>query len=299
MNSLVSIKDLPYHTVEWLLQNAESFAQYNGGALQRGTVVNLFFEPSTRTGLSFQMASHRLGLEIMDFSIEGSSIKKGESLQDTLETLDALGVDIAIIRRGDNWPAQLNLAKLRMSVVNAGSGIFEHPTQALLDALTIKQHFGRLQNLKVTIVGDIRHSRVARSNVELLTKMGAEIYFAGPAVFQAEDLTQIPRVDLDWAVQNSHVLMLLRVQLERHELAYDLVNYHKEFGLTEGRLRLLNKSAIIMHPGPVNRGVEICDAALDDPRSRVLTQVQNGVAARMAVLDWCLQGGPHDKLVSA
>lgn len=299
MASLVSIKQLDVHTIEWLLQNAQSFIDYHGNAKKGYSVVHLFFEPSTRTHLSFQMAAQRLGMEILDFSIDQSSVNKGESVIDTLQTIDAIGVDLAVIRDGGDWPALLVNEKLNMSLVNAGSGTFEHPTQALLDALTMQQHFGSLSGLTVTIVGDIAHSRVARSNVYLLHKMGATVQFAGPEAYKTTHIENVEWVDFDEAVTQSDVIMMLRIQHERHAEHYEIADYHGRFGLNKARLNMMRKDAIILHPGPVNRNVEICDEAMADPRCKILTQVKNGVAVRMAVLDWCLQGGSDEKLVSA
>lgn len=299
VNSLVSSRGLNRHTIEWILQNAQSHVDKKQAVQCHGTVVNLFFENSTRTDLSFQMAAQRLGLKTLNFDVSHSSTSKGESLQDTLETLEALGVDVAIIRHKHDWPAELAGCKLNLGLVNAGSGAFEHPTQALLDALTMRQHFETIRGLNVTIVGDIRHSRVARSNLDILTTLGANVQFAGPDAFRPDDLPEVPWVDLDEAIQESDVLMMLRVQHERHAEDSDITTYHEQYGLTEERLWKLSKDAIIMHPGPVNRGVEICTAAMEDPRSKILEQVSNGVEIRMAVLDWCLQGGKHGKLVSA
>lgn len=299
MNSLVSSRDLSRHTIEWLLQNAQSHVAGQRGVQPQGTVVNLFFENSTRTDLSFQMAAQRLGLKTLNFDVSHSSTSKGESLLDTLETLEALGVDVAVIRHQHDWPSELVGSNLNLSLVNAGSGIFEHPTQALLDAFTMREHFGAVRNLKVTIVGDVRHSRVARSNLHILTTLGAQVQFAGPDAFRADDLVEVPWVNLDEAIEDSDVLMLLRVQHERHTQTHDVQTYHEQYGLTETRLARLRNDAIIMHPGPVNRGVEICSTAMEDPRSRILKQVENGVAVRMAVLDWCLKGGRHGKLVPA
>lgn len=299
MNSLVSSKDLGRHTIELLLQNAQAYADTNQVGQKHGTVVNLFFENSTRTDLSFQMAAQRLGLQTLNFTVGHSSASKGESLQDTLETLEALGVDVVVIRHQIDWPKELEGCKFNLSLVNAGSGAFEHPTQALLDAFTMRQHFPSLRGLKVTIVGDIRHSRVARSNLHILTELGANVQFAGPDFFRPHDLPEVPWVDLDRAVEETDVLMMLRVQHERHAESIDVSSYHEKYGLSEQRLARLRGDALIMHPGPVNRGVEICTAAMDDPRSQILKQVSNGVEIRMAVLNWCLQGGKHGKLVSA
>lgn len=299
MNSLVSSKELGRHTIELLLQNAEAYANKEQIGENYGTVVNLFFENSTRTDLSFQMAAQRLGLRTLNFDVAHSSASKGESLLDTLETLEALGVDVVVIRHQIDWPKELEGCRFNLGLVNAGSGTFEHPTQALLDALTMRQRFGSLKDLKVTIVGDVRHSRVARSNLHVLTELGAKVQFAGPDCFRPGDLLEVPWVDLDRAVEETDVLMMLRVQHERHGESADISRYHERYGLTVQRLARLRKEAIIMHPGPVNRGVEICTAAMEDPRSQILRQVSNGVEMRMAVLDWCLQGGKHGKLVSA
>lgn len=299
MNSLVSSTNLSQHTIKMLLKNAQAYVESKETRPCHGTVVNLFFENSTRTDLSFQMAAQRLGLKTLNFDVSHSSVNKGETLHDTLETLEALGVDVAVIRHKEDWPKQFADCDLNISLVNAGSGVFEHPTQALLDALTIKQQFGSVRGLTVTIVGDIKHSRVARSNYHILTTLGANVQFAGPDNFKVDDLPEASWVNLDEAIETTDVLMLLRVQHERHEDSSLVQAYHEQYGLTEERLQKLNQDAVIMHPGPVNRGVEICDAALEDPRSKVLQQVSNGVAIRMAVLDWCLRGGRRDKLVSA
>lgn len=299
LNSLVSSRDLGRHTIELLLRNAEAYGNQEQTGGSDGTVVHLFFENSTRTDLSFQVAAQRLGLRTLNFDAAHSSASKGESLLDTLETLEALGVDVVVIRHQRDWPKELAGAKLDLGLVNAGSGTFEHPTQALLDALTMRQRFGNLKGLKITIVGDIRHSRVARSNLHILTELGAKVQFAGPDIFRPNDLVEVPWVDLDAAVEETDVLMMLRVQHERHAESIDMRSYHESYGLTEERLARLRQDAIIMHPGPVNRGVEICTAAMEDPRSQILKQVSNGVGVRMAVLDWCLQGGKHGKLVSA
>ncbi len=299
MNSLVSSKNLSRHTIELLLQNAQAYADKGPVGGHQGTVVNLFFEHSTRTDLSFQMAAQRLGMRVLNFAVAHSSASKGETLLDTLETLEALGVDVAVIRHKMDWPKEVEGCNLNLSLINAGSGIFEHPTQALLDAFTMRQHFGSLRGLKVTIVGDIRHSRVARSNLHILTELGAQLQFSGPDIFRPDDLPEVPWVDLDKAVEETNVLMMLRVQHERHAQNTDISTYHEQYGLTEQRLARLRADALVMHPGPVNRGVEICTAAMEDPRSQILKQVSNGVEVRMAVLDWCLQGGKHGKLVSA
>ncbi len=299
MFSLTSTKYLNERTIEALLRRAQLFVNQDYSWKKRATVVNLFFEPSTRTSLSFQMAAHRLGLTVLDFSVKNSSVQKGESLIDTLQTIEALGVDLAVIRHKEDWPSMVAGMDCELSLVNAGSGALEHPTQALLDALTMQQHFGSLRGLNVTIVGDVMHSRVARSNLHLLRTMGANVMFAGPNQYKAQELADVPWVDMDQAVAQSDVVMMLRIQHERHENCGGISDYNKSFGLNRDRLTLIKNSAIIMHPGPVNRNVEISDEAMTDSRCRILQQVSNGVAMRMAVLEWCLQGGSNEKLVSA
>ena len=299
MYSLTNTQHLTKQTIEMLLRRGQFFVDREYSWKKRTTMVNLFFEPSTRTSLSFQMAAHRLGLTVLDFSIENSSVKKGESLVDTLQTLGAMGVDIAVIRHGQDWPSLLADESLNISLVNAGSGVIEHPTQALLDALTMQQYFGSLQDLTVTIVGDILHSRVARSNVHILQTMGAKLQFAGPNEYKAQELAAIPWVDFDQAVAQSDVVMMLRIQHERHQDTTRVDNYNHRFGLNLDRIKTMRDNGIILHPGPVNRNVEISDQVMQDPRCKILQQVNNGVAIRMAVLEWCLQGGTNEKLATA
>ena len=303
MSSLVSIEQLDRVTIERLLRRAQSFLDHQREGKEEvkvnGTAVNLFFEPSTRTSLSFQLAAHKLGLKVLDFAVGNSSVTKGETLVDSLQPIDALGLDVAVIRHPDNWPGLLKGEVLNLSLVNAGSGIHEHPTQALLDALTIRQHHGGFSELKVAIIGDIYHSRVARSNALLLERLGAEVAFSGPEAFRKDDVARYPWIDFEQAIAESDVVIMLRIQHERHEHLFDTADYNKLFGLNHFRLQQMKKNAIILHPGPVNRDVELTDEVLRDPRCKVLQQVNNGVAVRMAVLEWCLQGGNNEQLVSA
>ncbi|NLM25599.1 MAG: aspartate carbamoyltransferase catalytic subunit [Firmicutes bacterium] len=299
MNSLLSTQQLSVNEVETILSRAQFFTKQDITWRTRATVVNLFYEPSTRTCLSFQQAAHALGLTVLDFTVERSSVQKGESLVDTLQTLDAIGVDLAIIRHQEDWPALTTGLNLRLSLINAGSGRYHHPTQALLDALTIQQSFGTLNGLKVTIIGDIFHSRVARSNAHLLKMLGATVQFAGPQQYFATDIPGIAWVDVDQAMEESDVIMMLRIQKERHVAQEYIVDYYEKYGLNDRRLKMIKKDAIILHPGPVNRNVEICDEAMTDPRCKILQQVKNGVAIRKAVIEWCLLGGHNEKLVSA
>lgn len=274
--------------------------------LRGKTVVNLFFEDSTRTRISFEAAAKRLSADVINFSAKGSSVSKGESLQDTAQTLEAIGADAIVIRHGASG-APRTLATsgwISAGVVNAGDGTHEHPTQALLDAFTIrKRRFGDasrgrdLHGARVTIVGDVLHSRVARSNVWLLTTLGAEVTLVAPPTLVPQDVSAWPvrvEYDLDAAIAAApDALMMLRIQLERMNAAYFPTEreYSRTWGLDPVRLHALPPDTIVMHPGPMNRGLEICAEAADSPRSTVLEQVSNGVSVRMAVLYLLLAGG--------
>ncbi|GAD32862.1 aspartate carbamoyltransferase, catalytic chain [Microbacterium sp. TS-1] len=273
--------------------------------LRGKTVVNLFFEDSTRTRISFEAAAKRLSADVINFSAKGSSVSKGESLQDTAQTLQAMGADAVVIRHGASGAPQTLATSgwISAGVVNAGDGTHAHPTQALLDAFTIRKRFfgdasrGRdLSGLRVTIVGDILHSRVARSNVWLLTTLGAEVTLVAPPTLVPQDVTAWPvRVayDLDEAIADGpDALMMLRIQLERMNAAYFPTEreYSRTWGLDAARLAALPADSIVLHPGPMNRGMEISAAAADSPRSTVLEQVANGVSVRMAVLYLLLAG---------
>ncbi len=290
MNSLILTEDLDANHIEEILNRAQLFVDGLIAPKLEGVISNIFFEPSTRTFLSFQIAAYKLGLHSLEFVTDHSSLLKGESFRSTLKTLEALGVDVAIIRHKADWTELLCNFKTNMSIINAGSGVKEHPTQALLDALTIRQEFGSLKGLNILIAGDIRHSRVARSNITMLTRMGAKVELSTPKMFYSSDILNIPWVEIDKGIEYADVLILLRIQKERHDTIYDFDFYHKNFGLTEERLLRLNKGAIILHPGPINIGIEICNKALNDPRCRILKQVSNGVPIRMAVLEKCLGG---------
>ena len=278
--------------------------------LRGKTVVNLFFEDSTRTRISFEAAAKRLSADVINFSAKGSSVSKGESLQDTAQTLQAMGADAVVIRHGASG-APRTLATsgwITAGVVNAGDGTHEHPTQALLDAFTIrKRTYGEdsrgrdLAGLHVTIVGDILHSRVARSNVWLLHTLGARVTLVGPPTLIPQDVSAWParvEYDLDAAIaERPDALMMLRIQLERMNAAYFPTEreYARAWGLDAARLAALPPDSIVMHPGPMNRGLEISAAAADSPRSTVLEQVTNGVSVRMAALYLLLSGERTDE----
>lgn len=299
MNHLVSIRDLTKESAQSLLALSQEMSQVNERSIKklptlRGrTVVNLFFENSTRTRISFEIAAKRLSADVINVSAQTSSVTKGESLRDTAQTLEALGADCIVLRHPSSGAAQqlAGMGWISAAVINAGDGTHEHPTQALLDALTMQQSFGEdLSLLKVLIVGDIRHSRVARSNALLLSLLGAEIEFAGPESLVPEGLTTLgARISHNFDESLStqpDVVMMLRVQRERMLSSFqaDESEYIHQWSLSKDRIRKLSQSAIIMHPGPVNRGLEITSHAVADQRSVILKQVKNGLAVRMAVL---------------
>jgi aspartate carbamoyltransferase catalytic subunit len=264
-------------------------------ALRGRTVVNLFFEPSTRTRTSFEIAEKRLSADTLSIATATSSVTKGETLIDTVRNLEAMSPDMIVMRHASSGAPHLLSRIGRAAVINAGDGMHEHPTQALLDAFTIREHKGRLAGLKVAIVGDLLHSRVLRSNVLLLTKLGADVWVSGPPTLVPRGIEQLGvrvTTSVDDAVIDADVIMMLRIQLERMQGAFfpSLREYFNVFGMTEERVRLARPDAIIMHPGPLNRGVEIASEVADGPYSVILEQVANGVAVRMAVL-YLLAGG--------
>jgi aspartate carbamoyltransferase catalytic subunit len=299
---LLGIAELDAAEIAVILDTAESFLEVSRRPIKkvptlRGkTVVNLFFEDSTRTRSSFEIAQKRLSADGLNFSTSTSSLSKGESLLDTALNLQAMQPDLIVIRHAYPGAPQMLARRLAAGVINAGDGAHEHPTQALLDAFTIRQHKGKLAGLKVAIVGDIEHSRVVRSNIHLLTKMGSEVTVAGPRTMMPvamEKLGVRVAYDLEEAIADADVIMMLRIQLERQSklLFPSTKEYFRLFGLSRKRMRAAKKDAIIMHPGPLNRGVEIASEVADGPYSVILEQVSNGVAVRMAVL--YLLAGAH------
>jgi aspartate carbamoyltransferase catalytic subunit len=269
-------------------------------ALRGKTVVNLFFEPSTRTRTSFEIAEKRLSADTLSVAIGTSSVVKGETLADTALNLEAMSPDMIVLRHSSSGACHLLSRICKSAIVNAGDGTNEHPTQALLDAFTIRERKGHLAGLKVAIVGDLAHSRVLRSNIHLLTKMGAQVWVCGPPTLIPAEMQRFGvRVTsaVEEAVADADVVMLLRIQLERMEGAYfpSLREYFQVFGMTEARLRLAKPDVMIMHPGPMNRGVEIASEVADGPYSVILDQVANGVAVRMAVLYLLAGGAEHEE----
>jgi aspartate carbamoyltransferase catalytic subunit len=272
--------------------------------LRGRTVVNLFFEDSTRTRTSFELAAKRLSADVVNFSAKGSSVSKGESLKDTALTLEAMGADAVVVRHACSGAPHRLALWVRGSVVNAGDGTHEHPTQALLDAFTMRRRLGRLDGLRVVIVGDVLHSRVARSNVLLLHTLGAEVTLVAPPTLLPVGVEAWPATvsyELDGALAKADAVMMLRVQRERMSASYfpSAREYSRRYGLDRSRIALLPEHAIVMHPGPMNRGMEIAAEVADDPRrSTIVEQVTNGVSVRMAVL-YLLLGGPSPREVPA
>jgi aspartate carbamoyltransferase catalytic subunit len=301
---LLGIEELSPEEIELILDTATSMKEIGTRPIKkvptlRGrTVVNLFFEPSTRTRASFEIAEKRLSADSLNFGSSGSSMAKGESLLDTTRNLEAMAPDILVMRHGASGAAHFMARHSKASVVNAGDGMHEHPTQALLDAFTIRERKGRLSGLRVAIVGDILHSRVCRSNLWLLGKMGAEVVVSGPGTLIPPGIEKLGAKvtrTLDQAVEGADVVMMLRVQLERMAANYipSAREYFRLYGLTVKRLSRAKADVILMHPGPMNRGVEIESAVADGPYSVILDQVSNGVAVRMAVL-YLLAGASED-----
>jgi aspartate carbamoyltransferase catalytic subunit len=297
---LLGIEPLAAAEIQTILDTAEALREIldrpikKVPALRGKTVVNLFYEASTRTRSSFEIAERVLSADSLSIAAATSSATKGETLLDTARNLEAMNPDMVIVRHASSGAPHLLARHCRFSVVNAGDGAHEHPTQALLDALTIRQKKGRLAGLRVAIVGDILHSRVARSNLWLLSKLGAQAVVAGPPTLVPPGLEALARVthSIDEAVEGADVIMMLRIQLERMSGGYfpTTREYFRRFGLTEERVRRAKKDVLVMHPGPMNRGVEIASEVADGPYSVILDQVTNGVAVRMAVL-YLLLGG--------
>lgn len=271
-----------------ILQDAQAFLNGDTWQPNRETfVANLFFEPSTRTKFSFEVAEQKLGLKILNFNAENSSVKKGESLYDTVKTFEAIGTNLVVIRHEQDHYFDELVGRVNIPIINGGDGCGHHPTQSLLDLLTIRQEFGGFEGLKIVIVGDIRHSRVARSNAEVLHRLGASVWFSGPRQWIDETILPYGQfIDIDDAVEMADVMMMLRIQHERHavKMISEHKTYHEQFGLTLEREKRMKKDSIIMHPAPVNRGVEIASELVECPRSRIFKQMTNGVAVRMAVL---------------
>ncbi|KIL47650.1 aspartate carbamoyltransferase catalytic subunit [Jeotgalibacillus campisalis] len=289
---ILTMDDLTNEDMLQLLHQAGIYQQSIEKIPDSYYAANLFFENSTRTKSSFEMAQKKLGLNVLSFDAQTASIQKGESLYDTVKTLEAIGVDVAVIRHGeDRYFDQLE-GRVKLSIINGGDGMGHHPSQCLLDLMTIHQEFTAFKGLTITIVGDIRHSRVARSNAMALKRLGAKVQFSGPEAWMDGELLEMGNyINFDKAVEVSDVLMMLRVQHERHAFgqSFEKAEYHALYGLTAEREKRMPIKSILMHPAPVNRGVEIADELVECERSRIFKQMTNGVFVRMAMLKFVLQ----------
>ncbi|UOE39558.1 aspartate carbamoyltransferase catalytic subunit [Chryseobacterium oryzae] len=293
---MFTITELSTERINKILTEALSFANGKTSKIE-GEVFcsNLFFEDSTRTKTSFDIAERKLGLQVVPFDASHSSVNKGESLYDTVKTLKSIGVNLVVIRdKKDRYFDELE--NINIPIINGGDGTGNHPSQCMLDLLTIYQEFGKFEGLKVGIVGDVKHSRVANSNAEALRRLGAKVYFSGPEQwFDEGALINGTYLNVDELIKEVDVLMLLRIQHERHDskMSFSASEYHKKYGLTKEREKSMKKEAIIMHPAPINRGVEIDTDLVECARSRVFRQMQNGVFARMAILKEALEKVGH------
>ncbi|MGY3778793.1 aspartate carbamoyltransferase catalytic subunit [Isobaculum melis] len=291
LDHLVSVEALSNEQVMQLIKRAQDFK--NGEVYtpsEKKYAVNLFFENSTRTHKSFEMAQKKMGIDLIDFEVATSSVSKGETLYDTVLTMSALGVDVAVIRHGeeDYYKSLIESTGIHLAIVNGGDGSGQHPSQCLLDLMTIYEEFGHFEGLKVTIVGDLTHSRVANSNMQMLKRLGAEVFFSGPKEWFDDSYNEYGTyLPLDEAVEQSDVMMMLRIQHERHEYYgnFSQEKYLDMHGLTEERESRMLPHAIIMHPAPVNRDVELQDSLVECDRSRIVQQMANGVFTRMAILE--------------
>ncbi|MCF6178096.1 MAG: aspartate carbamoyltransferase catalytic subunit [Geopsychrobacter sp.] len=292
---VLGIKQFNATELNFILDTAESFKEINTRKIKkvptlRGkTIINLFFEASTRTRTSFEIAGKRLSADTVNISGSSSSVVKGETLEDTARNIEAMHPDIIVMRHGASGAADYLAKRMSCAVVNAGDGTHEHPSQALLDSFTIRQHKGKIAGLKVAIVGDITHSRVVRSNIDCLNKLGADVWLSGPKTMLPPGIERLGcklAPSLAAAITDADVVMMLRIQRERQgkTLIPSLREYSRYFGLNEFNLKLARPDAIVMHPGPMNRGVEISSAVADGPQNVILDQVENGVAVRMALL---------------
>lgn len=288
LHHLLTTNELKVEEIYQILEDARRFSE---GMIwrpeQQMFTANLFFEASTRTKCSFEVAERRLGLGVIPFEVETSSVQKGETLYDTVKTLESIGVSAIVIRHGQDRYFDDLVGKINIPILNGGDGCGHHPTQSLLDLLTIQQEFGKFEGLKIAIIGDISHSRVARSNADALTRLGADVIFSGPEEwFDYHSLNSTRFKPIDEAIRETDVVMLLRVQHERHQKkgSFTASEYHRQFGLTLEREKRMMPNSIIMHPAPVNRNVEIADSLVECKRSRIFKQMENGVYVRMAAL---------------
>ena len=286
--NILKLEDLKVNEIEELLDNAIDFksGKRKVSCNDDKVIANLFFEPSTRTHYSFEMAEYKLGYKTIDFTADTSSMKKGETLYDTIKTFESIGVDAVVIRHREDMYYN-RLKNINIPILNAGDGTKDHPSQSLLDLMTIKEEFGSFKGLKVLIVGDIKHSRVAHSNIKVMERLGMEVYTSGPEEFRDENLQF---VDFNEMLPKVDVVMLLRIQFERHDDKMSMTNekYNNLYGITMDKVNKMKENAIIMHPAPFNRNVEISDDVVECSKSRIFKQMTNGVYVRMAMLDKAL-----------
>lgn len=302
LDHFVSVEDLTNEEVLTLIKRASQFKKgtISAQVTEPLYAVNLFFENSTRTHKSFEMAEKKLGIEIIDFEPSTSSIKKGESLYDTVLTMSALGTEIAVIRDSKEafYTELINSPSIKCSIINGGDGTGQHPSQCLLDLMTIYEEYGHFDGLKIAIIGDLKHSRVAKSNMHMLRRLGAEVLFSGPTEWIDDSFKEYGQyAAVDELVCEADVIMLLRVQHERHESYNDalIASYLDQYGINELREKNMKPSAILMHPAPVNRDVELQSSLVECERSRIVTQMSNGVYARMAILEAIIAGRMNSK----
>ena len=301
---ILSIEELSKDEIELILSTAESFKEVSERDIKkvptlRGrTIINLFYEASTRTRTSFEIAAKRMSADAINISTSSSSVVKGETLKDTAKNLEAMNPDCIVLRHPSSGAPEILAKYVKCSVINAGDGSHEHPSQALLDMLTVKERFGKIEGLNITIVGDIAHSRVARSNIYGFTKLGAKVTVVGPPTMMPSGIENIGcsvSNRIEDAISNADVIMMLRIQLERHEVPLfpTIREYSRLFGLDSKKLETAKKDVVILHPGPINRGVEISPEIADGPYSLILDQVKNGVAVRMSLF-YLLLGGSRE-----
>jgi aspartate carbamoyltransferase catalytic subunit len=306
---LIGLEPLDAERIRMILDTAEPFKEISERTIKkvpvlRGkTIVNLFFEPSTRTRISFEFAEKRLSADTVNIQTTGSSVQKGETLVDTARNLEAMRIDMVVIRHGSSGAARFLAERIPSNVINGGDGRHEHPTQGLLDMLTIRDHYGKLEGVRVCIVGDVLHSRVARSNIWGLTRLGAEVAVCGPRTLLPAEIGQLGVAvftRIEQAIEWADVLNVLRLQLERMQAGYvpSLREYNRVYGISRERIERAPRDLLILHPGPMNRGVEIDSDVADGPHSVILHQVTNGVAVRMAVL-YLLAGGVPERAEAA
>ncbi len=290
------LSDLSAQQIHTLIERAVEFSSIDRDQLKKVlphcVLANVFFEPSTRTRISFEMAAKRLGAEVINFDLSNSSVKKGETLYDTLRTLEAIGCDAIVLRHSDDRIFESIKEKFSIPLINAGAGRFEHPSQGLLDLYTLKHEFGKLEGLNITILGDVKHSRVAGTMIICAKKLGLNITICAPEHFIPSQLADNCKVaSIEESLESADAVMCLRNQFERHELVdFDANAYHQEWGMTLDRATILPAKAIIMHPAPINRGMEIADELVETKQSRIFQQMTNGVFVRMSILEWILKG---------